>query len=73
MLNIKYWNQLEDKRVYVGEKWGEIKRKEEDIKPLYIDMSVKSSEQKVNIAILRVKEEQDFIDNILIIFNHFDD
>lgn len=29
---------------------------------LYIDLSKKSPSQKVNIAILRIKEEQDFID-----------
>lgn len=67
-LFVGYWHQLYKKdrnvMVYVG-KWG-------DVKPLgsniarYIRFTGKSKTQVVNLAIVRIKEEQDFIDNTLI-------
>lgn len=67
-LFVGYWHQLykEDKKtmVYVG-KWGDIKRPGSNV-PRYTSISEKNSTQVINLAIVRIKEEQDFIDNILI-------
>ncbi|RXK00434.1 hypothetical protein CRU98_04560 [Arcobacter sp. CECT 8986] len=59
-----YWeNVKEDSIIYVGTRWGEITSPyQEGSRELYINLSNKSDAQKVNIAILRVKEEQDFVD-----------
>lgn len=61
---IWYWeNVKQDPYIYVGGRWGEITSPYQDgFRELYIDLSRKSPSQKVNIAILRIKEEQDFID-----------
>ncbi|MDD4909623.1 MAG: DEAD/DEAH box helicase family protein [Candidatus Omnitrophica bacterium] len=63
---LDHWDKVEDKIVYFGKKWGEIKRKESDFSPLFVDISRKPPAQRVNLAIVRIKEEQDFIDNVLI-------
>ena len=69
-LFVAYWKQLleenEDAIVYVG-KWGDTKR-EGDIIPNYIKINGKTNVELVNLAIVRIKEEQDFIDNNLIKF-----
>lgn len=68
-LFLHYWKLKENEQpiVYVGQKWGEIKKDANaGISPLHIDISKKTSQQRVNIAILRIKEEQDFVDNFLI-------
>jgi hypothetical protein len=61
---IWYWeNKKADHYIYVGTSWGEITSPYQDgIRDLYIDLSKKSRYQWVNIAIIRIKEEQDFID-----------
>ncbi|MEI6528671.1 MAG: DEAD/DEAH box helicase family protein, partial [bacterium] len=59
---VSYWNKLDNKIIYVGQKWGEIKREEADRKLLYVDLSKKTQSQIINLAILRIKEEQDFIE-----------
>ena len=64
-----YWKEKEkrgDYEVYVGATWGEIKRNEDDFVDRYIDLSKKNTSQRVNLAILRIKDEQDFVEfNIL--------
>ncbi len=68
-LFLHYWKLKENEQpiVYVGQKWGEIKKDANiGIFPLHIDISKKKPLQRVNIAILRIKEEQDFVDNFLI-------
>lgn len=62
---IWYWdNKEKDSYIYVGTKWGEITSPytKEGFRDLYIDLSKKTASQKINIAIIRIKEEQDFID-----------
>lgn len=61
---IWYWDNIkEDPFIYVGTRWGEIPSPyKEGFKDLYIDLSKKTPSKKVNIAILRIKEEQDFIE-----------
>lgn len=64
---LDYWNREDtDKSVYVG-KWGDTK-KEGYNKMLWVDISEKSIKQRVNLAIVRIKEEQDFLDNTIIKF-----
>lgn len=64
---LKYWEGLEEKKldtlVYVG-KWGDEKRG--GYSTLWTDIKKKSIRQRINLAIVRIKEEQDFLDNILI-------
>lgn len=65
---MKYWKGLlakpnEDKLIYVG-RWGDVTRGGQ--KPLWTDISNKTDDMLVNLAIVRIKEEQDFLDNVLI-------
>lgn len=61
-----YWKKLTNPIIYAGGKWGEISYDENTYKTLYIDLRTKSDAERVNIAILRIKEEQDYVDNNLI-------
>lgn len=65
---IVYWNQLYKKdrnvMVYVG-KWGDVRRQGSSV-ARYTKFAEKNRTQVVNLAIVRIKEEQDFIDNTLI-------
>jgi hypothetical protein len=64
---IAYWNSLPNElleSIYIGEKWGEKTR--EGWKKLFVDLTLKNNSQRVNLAILKIKEEQDYIEfNIL--------
>lgn len=67
-LFVGYWQQLykKDKNVivYVG-KWGDVKRSGSNV-ARYTKIFGKDRTQLINLAIVRIKEEQDFIDNTLI-------
>ncbi len=58
----KYWKGLPDQIIYVGNKWGEIAYEEKSPKKQYVDLRTKSDGEKINLAIVRIKEEQDFVD-----------
>lgn len=64
---LKYWNKLEsenrDTEVYVG-RWGDITK--DGFSPLWTDITKKNTKERVNLAIVRIKEEQDFLDNVFI-------
>lgn len=64
---LAYWNSLPNEQlesVYIGEKWGEKTR--EGWRRLFVDLTIKNDSQRVNLAILKIKEEQDYIEfNIL--------
>lgn len=63
---VGYWNTLREeqsKSVYVG-KWGDKKRG--GYRALWTDITCKDEVEKVNLAIVRLKEEYDFIDNEII-------
>ena len=65
---IKYWkgllaNPQRDKIVFVG-RWGDITRG--GVRKLWTDISNKTDKELINLAIVRIKEEQDYLDNILI-------
>lgn len=59
-----YWRKLEgaDAIVFVGNKWGDVSR-EQSHQLLWTDISSKTNSERVNLAIVRIKEEQDFIDH----------
>jgi len=61
---LSYWRRLsgENLVIYVGSKWGKDKRNVTDHQPLYIDLRKRNEAQRVNVAILRIKEEQDFVE-----------
>lgn len=61
---MRYWSSLKDENllIYIGEKWGEERRNITDIKTLYIDLRKKDNSKRINLAILKIKEEQDFIE-----------
>ena len=66
---VRHWRKvisdLRDTVVYVG-KWGDLTRG--GFKPLWTDIRYKDQTQLINLAIVRIKEEQDFIDNTIMKF-----
>lgn len=66
-MTLQYWKKrgLKDPIVYVG-KWGEIKNNGH--MPEWIDLRQKSENEKVNLAVVRVKEAQDFLENNILKF-----
>jgi len=65
---ISYWRKLESgkRKIYVGSTWGECKMNETDFRNNYVDLDNKSESAIVNLAIVRIKEEQDYIDYFII-------
>lgn len=64
-----YWNEHKNTQryIYVGKKWGKVKKPGTiGFIPLHIDLQREDQQSLTNIAILRIKEEQDFVDNFLI-------
>ncbi|MCG3668556.1 DEAD/DEAH box helicase [Aliarcobacter butzleri] len=65
-----YWKYLEDNNketlVYVDSKWGEETRG--GYVPLWVDIKNKNFKQRVNLAIVRINDEQEFLDNVLFKF-----
>ena len=64
-----YWKYLEENNketfIYV-DKWGELTR--DGHKPMWVDISEKTVKERVNLAIVRIQEEQEYLDNVLIKF-----
>lgn len=64
---MRYWMELEkrggDTNVYVG-RWGD--KVINGFRPIWTDIRSKTDKERVNLAIVRIKEEQDFLDNIFI-------
>lgn len=59
---MSYWSQLGNQPVYVGPRWGE-EAYESMVGPkLYVRMSTKGRAERVNLAVVKIKEEQDFVD-----------
>jgi hypothetical protein len=63
---LSYWEKREseyhDPIIYVGSAWGEIKRNDNEILSSYVDIRNKSRSERVNLAIVKIKEESDFIE-----------
>ncbi|ALA41014.1 DEAD/DEAH box helicase [Paenibacillus peoriae] len=63
---LRYWSKVEksgSSDVYVG-RWGDKQR--DGFRELWTDIKGKNRRQRVNLAIVRIKEEQDFLDNTFI-------
>lgn len=65
---MRYWKTLiadpqKEKVIFVG-RWGDMIRN--GVIPLWTDISKKTDSELVNLAIVRIKEEQDFLDNVII-------
>lgn len=58
---IRYWSNLDDEYVYVGPRWGETTYGG-GFRKLWVQMKGKSRTQLVNLAVVKIKEEQDFVD-----------
>jgi len=63
---LRYWEGIDDDLVYVG-KWGDVQLDEAYITH-WVEIKEKSYSERVNLAIVRIKEEQDFIDNYIMKF-----
>lgn len=70
-----YWQERQenarlddDTKIYVGTTWGDVTRTPDDKKKLYIDLREKSREEKINLAIVKIKDELDFVEYKLIKF-----
>ena len=66
---VRYWRKRladrpDGRYAYVGSRWGEEPR--EGYKELWIDVSKKSNKELINLAIVRIQEEQEFVDNRLL-------
>ena len=65
---LRYWNrriESGEALIYIGPKWGEEVRGD-GYNKLYVNMLEKDGTQRINLAIAKIKEEQEFIDfNIL--------
>ncbi|MDO8272434.1 MAG: DEAD/DEAH box helicase [Gammaproteobacteria bacterium] len=65
---LRYWKIREaagEQLIYIGPKWGDEVRAGGHQK-LYVDLSKKNDVQRINLAIAKIKEEQEFIEfNIL--------
>lgn len=66
---VSYWKSLvenhRDTVVYVG-RWGDTAK--DGVYKNWTDVSVKNEKQLINLAIVRIKEEQDFVENTLMKF-----
>lgn len=62
---LRYWSQLDQELVYVGSSWGD-ETFGEGFRKLYVRMREKSHSERINLAVAKVKEEQDFVDFNLI-------
>lgn len=62
---LRYWHGIElgngDTLIYVG-RWGDKKR--DGHKNLWSDIKQKNFVERINLAIVRIKEEQDFLENV---------
>ena len=61
---IRHWESQRDDYIFVGSSWGDTKypNNEFSFRELWIRLSEKSETQRVNLAVAKVKEEQDFVD-----------
>lgn len=63
---LTYWSEITDPLVYV-DKWGDTSR-EGSFGENWVNIQYKSKKELVNLAIVRIKEEQDFLDNQIMKF-----
>lgn len=63
-----YWQSIEKPQqlIYVGHTWGDKKKDDAEFVEAYVDISEKTKAERVNLAIVKIKDEQDFIEYKLI-------
>ncbi|WP_433674218.1 DEAD/DEAH box helicase [Microbacterium gorillae] len=59
---LTHWSRQQDDLIWVGSKWGEVKRFATEHTSSYVNRSMKSRGALVNLAIVRIKAELDFLD-----------
>jgi len=65
---IKYWEKLpENTPVFVGS-WGDTKKDEGEHRESFTYITGKTLGEKINLAIVRIKEEEDFFDYVIFRF-----
>ena len=64
---IAYWKKV-DGLVYVSSAWGDRTQSNDEFVKMYIDPREKTDAELVNLAIVRIKEENDFLDYKLMKF-----
>ena len=72
-LVVRHWSRLKGTPksfIYVGARWGNVALKGQmgNSRLNWVDVNKLSSSQLINLAIVRVKEEMDYIDNFLMRF-----
>jgi hypothetical protein len=58
---VAYWERSGQTLVYVGSKWGDVTFGD-GVRKNWVDMGAKSLSERINLAVVRIKEEQDFVD-----------
>ena len=58
---VNYWDNREDKLVYVGPKWGEVGKELNSRRKYHVDIRTKTKSALITLAVARIKEEQDFV------------
>ncbi|GAB2513246.1 DEAD/DEAH box helicase [Paramicrobacterium agarici] len=59
---LKYWQDQDSDWIWVGSKWGDEKRSPAEHRKAYVRRSRKNRPALVNLAIVRIKAELDFLD-----------
>lgn len=59
---LHHWKVQDSSLIYVGSKWGEVKRSRFEHRKSYVERSTKTRSALVNLAIVRIKAELDFLD-----------
>ncbi|PVZ53691.1 DEAD/DEAH box helicase [Arthrobacter sp. H-02-3] len=58
---LAYWKTLGNELVYVGNRWGEVPFGD-GFRNLFVRMDSKTRAERINLAVVKIKEEQDFVD-----------
>ncbi len=64
---VGYWETFEDEQLAYVDKWGDEVRG--GYRPLWTKIKSKNYQERINLAIVRIKEEQDFLDHSLMKFS----
>lgn len=59
---VRYWTRLGDELVFVGSRWGELPSEQGGFRNSYVRMREKTRPEMINLAVVKIKEEQDFVD-----------
>ena len=65
---LRYWRESDEPLVYVSSTWGEVPGASKDHGAMFIRPAEKSNAELINLAVVRIKDENDFIDYKLMKF-----